>query len=445
MDEQNHWKWLVNKIPSWVEKGVLNPDQAERLLKEQPPFQPKQGLLTRILIGISALLFGLGVISFFAYNWEDMPKWLKLAIIFISFVTVHLTGLKLGQNPSKKILSEFFHLVGTFFFGAAIMLIAQIYHIEEHAPNGVLLWSLGAMLMVYILNSTPQMLLYGVLTVVWQFMEIKYAVPQLWAILLTGAVVIPFAIHKKNRFATGIATVTLFIVISIQLRFFNIGIFGNLFFLSVLCIGTGLLIRRTPYTSSAAPPEWVGYTLYFFSLIALTFSNGIKEGLIKSPLNSIYLATSSLWLPSLIALVTLSIWFFLYISFKKNLPRYQGFHDKLFLFIFVSFLWGLFLWSISKTGIPLDLQNKLPLIGMIGFNIIASIQGIILIFFGTRSGQVGISFLGCLLLVIIILSRFADYSDDLLMRSASFTLAGAFILWIALKTSKVKQQRIQNV
>ncbi len=441
MNEQNHWKWLLSKIPVWVEKGILNQDQAERLRKEQPPFQPKQSLLTRILISISALLFGLGVISFFAYNWEDMPKWLKLATIFSSFVAAHLAGLKLGQNPSKKTLSEFSHLLGTFFFGAAIMLIAQIYHIEEHAPNGVLLWSLGALLMAYILNSTPQMLIYGVLTIIWQSMEREYDIPQLWAVFLAGAALIPFAIHKKNQFATAIATITLFFVTSIQLSFFNIGVTGNLFFLGIMSIGTGLLIRKTSHPSCAAPPEWVGYTLYFVTLIVLTFSEGVENGLIDV---SSYLEKSTLWFPSLIALITLAIWVFLCIPIKTLSSRYQGFQGKHLTLVFAGFIWALFLWSISKTTIPSGLARELPLIGMIGFNVHASIQGIVLMFFGTRSGQVGTSFVGCLLVVSVILSRFTDYSDDLLMLSAAFTIAGAFILWIAIKTSKVKKQRTEN-
>ena len=184
MSEQKNWKWLSSQLPVWIEKGIIGQEHAGRILQERPSYQEKHNLLTRILISISALLFGLGVISFFAYNWADMPKWLKLATIFISFIAAHITGIKLGSNPKQKNFSEFFHLMGTFFFGAAIILIAQIYHIDEHAPNGILLWSLGALMMMYILNSTPQMILYGVLTVIWQSMEARYDAQQIWVVFL---------------------------------------------------------------------------------------------------------------------------------------------------------------------------------------------------------------------------------------------------------------------
>ena len=87
-----------------------------------------------------------------------------------------------------------------------------------------------------------------------------------------------------------------------------------------------------------------------------------------------------------------------------------------------------------------DIHHELSFVGMVGFNIIALLHGIILIFKGTKSGEIGKSFLGCLLVVIIIISRFMSYSDDLLWRSFSFILAGGFVLGIAIKTSKVKRE-----
>jgi uncharacterized membrane protein len=128
----------------------------------------------------------LGVISFFAFNWQYMTKWLKLLVVFSSFICAHVAALWYGRIPKHKAIAEFLHLLGTFLFGAGIILIAQIYHIEEHAPNGVFLWSLGALLMAYVLQSTPQMLLYGILTMVWQGMELSFRTQQYWVILLTA-------------------------------------------------------------------------------------------------------------------------------------------------------------------------------------------------------------------------------------------------------------------
>jgi uncharacterized membrane protein len=263
LNEQRHWNWFATRVPEWVEKGIISSQQAGHLLDEGPDLHAGHSLTTRLLIGFSALLFGLGIISFFAFNWQAMPKWLKLTTIFTAFIFAHGAGVIFSQRAEKKTFSEFFHLLGTLLFGAGIVLIAQIYHIDEHFPNGILLWSFGALLMAYGLDSTPQMLFHAVLLVVWQFMERSYDIPQVWAVGYAAASLIPFAVHKKNWFAVAIATAAMVIVTSIQLSYFRLGVNGNLFFLGALCLGTALLIRRSSL-SCARPLEVAGSVKSYF-------------------------------------------------------------------------------------------------------------------------------------------------------------------------------------
>lgn len=437
MNEQKHWQWLSQQLRMWVNQGILEPGQADRILLEKPGFQEKQNLLTRILISISALLFGLGIISFFAFNWADMPKWLKLATIFIGFIGVHLAGLFLGQNRLKKNLAEFFHLLGTLLFGAGIMLIAQIYHINEHTPNGVLLWSLGALVMAYILNSTPQMLLFGVLAVVWQFMERSYDIPQLWAIFYVLGAMLPLTIYKKQWFIVSVTTTAACIVICVQLTFFPMGIVGVFLSLGALCLGTGVLIRRSSHVTCAVPVEVAGSILYYISLIVLTFNGGIHQGLIRSWNNA---GTTGIFIPVLLAAATVIVWGTFCFPVRTITRRFGEFPHKHVFFAFLGFLIGVMIWLAAKTIFKAGFRGDLILTGMILFNVTAFVHGLFLIFSGTRSGRIGVSFLGCVLTIVVILFRFADYSDDLLMRSASFVCAGGFVLWIAILTSQKKKQ-----
>ncbi|UCF92847.1 MAG: DUF2157 domain-containing protein [Desulfobacterales bacterium] len=441
LHDQHHWKWLTAQIPAWVAHGILEPDQAERLLRAAPPADPRHTLLTRILIGISALLFGLGVISFFAFNWEAMAKWLKLITIFTAFIGAHSAGYTIGRLSSRQALAEFFHLLGSLFFGAAIMLIAQIYHIDEHAPNGVLFWSLGVLMMAYTLNSTPQILLFGILAVVWQALERRFHSPQPGAVFLTAAALIPFAIHKKHWFATAIATVTVLIVIIIQLTIFPVAIVGSLLGLGVLALGASLLIRRTSHAACAAPPEVAGSILYFAALIAMTFAEGVHAGLFKTSPGA---ELASLFLPIFIAVTTIIVWSAFCYPFETFCERLRQTEPKHFFLAFLAFMITLFLALIYRVILPNGYRSELALTGMTLFNALALAHGIVLIFAGTRNGRIGTSFIGCLLVVVVILARFAAYADDLLLRSAAFVLAGAFVLWIALKTSKVKRERIVN-
>ncbi|MGA1867269.1 MAG: DUF2157 domain-containing protein [bacterium] len=438
MTEQKHWAWLIKKIEVWEREGILEKSQAQRLLNEKPSFHAEHNLATRILIGISTLLLGLGVISFFAFNWQAMPKWLKLATIFSAFIASHITGRILENYPSKKALSEFFYLLGTFLFGANIILIAQIYHIEAHAPNGVFLWSIGALIMAYVLYSSPQMLLFGALIVVWQGMEKNYHIPQLWVVFCAAIGMIPFAIMKKHWFSTSVATITLLLTISIQMTFSHMGIIGNCLFLGVMCIGIGLLIRRTRYSSCAKPPEVCGFILYFGTLVALTFKEGVRE-FFSGITSSMHL--SDVLFPMFIVFITLCVWGYYVYPLHTFPDRFRNLDRKHVFIPFAAFLLAVILWSSAANASIKLMRHELLFIGMVGFNIIALVHGIILIFKGTRSGEIGKSFIGCAVIVIIIISRFIAYSDNLLWRSFSFMLAGGFILGIAIKTSKMKRRR----
>ena len=122
--------------------------------------------------GLGAVVCGLGVILLLAYNWQDIPKAGKLAVIFISILAAHATGLKLFTlDDWRKPLGEAMTLLGTMLYGAGIWLVAQIYHIDEHFPNGFLLWGLGALALAWAMPSVAQGVLSVVLLVIWACSE----------------------------------------------------------------------------------------------------------------------------------------------------------------------------------------------------------------------------------------------------------------------------------
>jgi len=434
LSELKHWKWLKGQLPEWIDRGIITSEQSERIINEQP-IEQGHSLLTRILISISALLIGLGVISFFAYNWQDMTKWMKLATIFLSFIIAHGVGLWLGRKPEKNAHTEFWHLLGSFLFGAAIILIAQIYHIDEHAPNGILLWSLGPLMMMFILKSTPQMLLYAVLVIVWQIMEIEFHTSQSWAVFYVCTSVILFSIYKKHWFPVAIATVSIVVVSAIQCRFSSVNPLAVLLCLGAMCVGVGLLIRRSSYASCAVTPEAIGLILYIIMLIAFTFPEIIKESFLSRK----YTKDVSIIYPLLITFAVLSIWGSFLLPLKTLSERIKSLPQKSNLLVFAGFILVIIILFAGISSASYESKNVLKNVAAIGFNIIALIHGIVLIFSGTGSGRTGVSFAGCIIVIIVIISRFMSFTDNLLIRSACFLLAGTFTLMISIKTSKVKK------
>jgi hypothetical protein len=64
-------------------------------------------------------------------------------------------------------LAATFYAIGTISVGAGIFLTAQIFNLQEHWPNGMLLWALGALAGWLILRQWPQSVLLALLVPTW--------------------------------------------------------------------------------------------------------------------------------------------------------------------------------------------------------------------------------------------------------------------------------------
>ena len=132
------------------------------------------------------MILGLGIILLFAYNWNVMPKAAKLALILFALVGAHAGDIWLWRRPGwHRQLGEALCVLGTMFFGAGIWLVAQIYHIDEHFPNGFLIWGLGALAMAWALPSPAHGLLAVVVLCIWNCTEAwDFQMPVHWGPLL---------------------------------------------------------------------------------------------------------------------------------------------------------------------------------------------------------------------------------------------------------------------
>src|SRR5205823_5686168 len=78
--------WLVEALDDWRKQGLVSSDQAAGILaiyespEEMAQRQQSQAIFT--LMSIAALLVGLAVLLLIGYNWEDLPRAVKLVVIF---------------------------------------------------------------------------------------------------------------------------------------------------------------------------------------------------------------------------------------------------------------------------------------------------------------------------------------------------------------------------
>lgn len=193
MNDRGFGKRLAQELPRWQEEGWVSAEGTQAILADLAARQPKLVWASSLAL-IGALLLGVGVITWFAAHWNEMNKLTKLVLILVSLTASHIAhGLCLTRSALPK-LAQGMALLSVLFFGAAIMLIGQIYHIDAHFPDGIALWATGGLLTAWLLGSHPAMVASVALAALWTWTEqFDYRVmnwPLLGYLLLAAALLL---------------------------------------------------------------------------------------------------------------------------------------------------------------------------------------------------------------------------------------------------------------
>jgi len=425
-------KWLMAEIDLWLNDGLIAVDQAENIKRRYQVGEQGPAWGRIIFFSIGAILFGLGVILLFAYNWERMPKFAKLAVIVLALLTAHGAGFWLRRPAGRhRTAGEGLHLTGTMLFGAGIWLVAQIYHIDEHYPNAFFIWGFGAMIMAWALPSISHAILATVLLVLWNgFEAFDFKNPQLLSpfIILGGLMTLAWVDRSRVLLATTIGAFMLMLSFSVA----TVG--GDLAFLLVfLCacilIAAGLLARRRGGFPGSGPVfAFIGYLVYLATLFILSFFHH-GRGLFTVHFDDV---KAAIYFFSFSAVaIGLLIWSFWTAFHHKNEAPAD--------------------FRIDYWGVPVTLLivvlNTLGVLGLKGwagavvFNIIFVFHSIMLIAAGCRELDLKATTTGCLLLALIAMARYTDLFVSLLARSSVFLVMGAALFAVGLYYSRTKKQQ----
>jgi uncharacterized membrane protein len=141
-----------------VEEGVLTLEQAAgvRARMESAAADERRRRAGRAIGILGASAFGAGVILFFAANWSDIARPLRVAILLTGLVLFYAAGFWLLEiRRSLRNLGHGFVFVGAILFGASLFLVGQMYNVEAHDPLGFAVWSAGALVTTLFFRSKP--------------------------------------------------------------------------------------------------------------------------------------------------------------------------------------------------------------------------------------------------------------------------------------------------
>jgi uncharacterized membrane protein len=201
-------KRLQQDLPDWVAAGWLSEDGKSAILRHVESQKGGIGLYGVLAI-LGATLLGFAAMTFVASNWQAMSKLLRLSLLMTGMWGAYVAAAVLFARG----MNAFGHaavLTGVGIFGASIMLVAQMYHMEGNPPDAVLLWGAGCLLAGVVFRSNPALALAMALAVLWSGWESSITGAVHWPFLLGWAAIV--AAYLWTGWAAGLQLAVLGLV-----------------------------------------------------------------------------------------------------------------------------------------------------------------------------------------------------------------------------------------
>jgi uncharacterized membrane protein len=217
---------LRQESEQWWREGLIDAALYEKLA-DRYQFTQLEGEASNrfiaILMGLGAVLLGLGAITFVAANWQVWPRSLKLLLLISTFIGVNAAGFYLWRKPTpQKGLHRLGHgllLLGALLLGANLGLMSQMFHQSGDAYELFLIWGLGVTIMAYSLRLTSLGVLAVILVaiaylfswssfIVWQELSGTAILIQHLPLVM-AACFVPLAYWCRSRVIFGLSAIVL--------------------------------------------------------------------------------------------------------------------------------------------------------------------------------------------------------------------------------------------
>ena len=170
-----HKNFLADELAKWREDGLISDETARKIAaKYDIDLSGANERRSFILKLVAYLFLALSLFTLVGANWEELPRAVRLIIVLGILATVNFSGVLVQKNGKETQATTLFFL-GNFCYGAAIVLVAQIYHLGEHMPDGVLLWAVGALALGLATRKSIITLQALILGLVWFLMEFEFS------------------------------------------------------------------------------------------------------------------------------------------------------------------------------------------------------------------------------------------------------------------------------
>lgn len=161
MADRSFSERLARESELWVAEGLVSAEQAAALRSRYAEAgvaaqeEPRSRAVAALAL-IGAIAVGLGVIGFFAANWDAMSHGVRLTLLTGAIVASYAGAFYLRERTGRlPRVGEALYLLGVILFGSALFLVGQMYNVEAHDPLALLIWGAGATATALVVRSRP--------------------------------------------------------------------------------------------------------------------------------------------------------------------------------------------------------------------------------------------------------------------------------------------------
>lgn len=179
---------LSREIRGWEEEQLISAEQAAQL-------RARYGLTVddrsvslgyMVLSGLAILCAGLALLLVISHNWDEIPRVVRMSALILLTAGLNLRGIQ-QMARGRRDSGVRWLFAGGLSYGAAIMLIAQIYHLGEHFPDGLFWWALGVLPMALLCASRLLHLLQLGLATLWLLSQSEYGMAWSFPVFLAAS------------------------------------------------------------------------------------------------------------------------------------------------------------------------------------------------------------------------------------------------------------------
>lgn len=168
--------WLLDELSLWRRDALVSDQQAQRIadLYEGAGELAERGRsrAVSVLMAAAATLVGLAALLLIGYNWDALSRDIKLVMVLGTIALTHAYAFRLRYKRNAPARSETVFFLACLFYGAGIWLVAQVFHLNAHYPDGVWWWAVGVLPFALCLETRLLHALLVGLLALWAGMEV---------------------------------------------------------------------------------------------------------------------------------------------------------------------------------------------------------------------------------------------------------------------------------